>query len=122
MATVLIVDDHPELREIVVEFLRHKRYQVHEARSGKSAIEILNNTPVDAVIADLRLPGTLTGIDVLSHHKKLVPKGCRILLTAASSDRVRRVCQYNNVAFLQKPIGLHQLIRTLESSLAPDNS
>jgi DNA-binding NarL/FixJ family response regulator len=59
MASVLVVDEHFELGEIIVEFLRHKGYQVHVARSGEAAIETLNSTPFDLVIADLQLSGKL---------------------------------------------------------------
>ena len=117
MTTVLVVDDHPNLREIIVKFLGLKQYQVHEARSGKAAIEVLDSASVDAVIADLYLPGNVSGIDVLIHHKKLVPKGCRILLTAASADSLRSICEYIDVIYLPKPIHLGQLIRIIESSL-----
>jgi DNA-binding NtrC family response regulator len=119
MATVLVVDDNRDLRNILVEFLRHKGYQVHDAGSGDAAIKLLDSTPVDAVIADLYLPGDVTGIEVLLHHKKRVPTGCRILFTGALSDTLRSVCQYSDVAYLQKPVRLDQLIRTIESSLTP---
>jgi PleD family two-component response regulator len=52
-ATMLVVDDHPDLRQIVASVLCHKDYRVHKTPSGGAAMEIISSTPVDGVIADL---------------------------------------------------------------------
>jgi two-component system response regulator RegX3 len=117
MTTVLVVDDNVEFGFIISEFLRYKGYQVQNVRSAEAAIEILNNEAVDVAIADLHLVGNLTGIDVLFRHRKLYPKGCRILFTAAISDMVRSVCVYIDTVYLQKPFPLDELVQKIENVL-----
>jgi two-component system OmpR family response regulator len=114
MPTVLVVDDNSDLRSIVVGFLRYHDYAVLEARSGEDAMKMLSATTIDVLIADLFLPGQLNGVALLFHYRKVYPKGCRILLTAALSDMVRSVCQYIDTVYLQKPFELDELLVKLK--------
>jgi two-component system OmpR family response regulator len=118
VAKVLVVDDHLELRSLIAKFLEKRGYQVQEVESGKAAVDCLKNNAVDVVVADLYLPGSLHGIDVLSHHKKISPTGTRILCTALLSDNVRAVCEYINAVYLPKPFQLPELGRAIKAALA----
>lgn len=54
--TILIVDDEPLIREILVTELQDAGFQVLEAESGNSAIRLLEQTKVNVIISDLRMP------------------------------------------------------------------
>src|SRR2546423_1448613 len=58
MATVLVVDDEPTIREIVVGYLKRSGYQTLEAADGNRARELLESDSPDLVVLDLMLPGT----------------------------------------------------------------
>jgi DNA-binding response OmpR family regulator len=58
METVLVVDDEPTLREVVVRYLERAGYRALEAGDGDEAEVLLRNQPPDLVILDLMLPGT----------------------------------------------------------------
>ena len=58
METVLVVDDEPTLREVVVRYLERAGYRALEAGDGDEAEALLRNRPPDLVILDLMLPGT----------------------------------------------------------------
>nr|WP_313638010.1 response regulator [Paenibacillus sp.] len=53
---ILIVDDHPEIREILRVLLRSGGYHVIEAVNGTEALELLNQS-IDLVILDIMMPG-----------------------------------------------------------------
>ena len=58
MTTVLVVDDEPTIREIVVGYLEREGYRTLQAADGDRARELLEQEPADLVVLDLMLPGT----------------------------------------------------------------
>jgi DNA-binding response OmpR family regulator len=58
MGTVLVVDDEPIVREVVVRYLRREGFRTLEAGDGDAAREILERETPSLVVLDLMLPGT----------------------------------------------------------------
>jgi len=58
MATVLVVDDEPIVREVVVRYLERAGYRTIEAEDGDRARELLERESPNLVVLDLMLPGT----------------------------------------------------------------
>jgi DNA-binding response OmpR family regulator len=58
VTTVLVVDDEPTIREIVVGYLQRDGYRTLEAADGIRAREILESDPPNLVVLDVMLPGT----------------------------------------------------------------
>jgi DNA-binding response OmpR family regulator len=58
-AKILVVDDDPAIRNLIVRFLGQKNYQVQAAADGKSALELFNKFSPDLVILDVNLPDAL---------------------------------------------------------------
>lgn len=56
------------------------KYNVHTAISGEEAIKVLNNTPIDIIITDQRMPN-MTGVEFLESILEQYPDPMRILLT-----------------------------------------
>ncbi len=85
---VLVVDDEPTVREVVVGYLRRDGHDVAEAADGNAALELLDADPPDLVVLDMMLPG-VTGLDILRRVRATsdIPV---IMLTARAeeSDRV----------------------------------
>ena len=63
MARVLVVDDDPTVREVVVSYLRAAEHEVVEAEDGETALDRQRAEPHDLVVLDLMLPG-IDGIEV----------------------------------------------------------
>jgi DNA-binding response OmpR family regulator len=55
--TVLVVDDEPIVREVVVSYLRREGFRTLEAGDGNGARELLERDPPNLVVLDLMLPG-----------------------------------------------------------------
>jgi DNA-binding response OmpR family regulator len=58
MATVLVVDDEPIVREVVVRYLQREGHTTFEADDGDQAREMLEQQAPDLVVLDVMLPGT----------------------------------------------------------------
>jgi two-component system response regulator ResD len=58
MTRVLVVDDEPTIREIVVGYLQRDGFETLEAADGTRARELLEQSSPDLVVLDLMLPGT----------------------------------------------------------------
>jgi DNA-binding response OmpR family regulator len=87
-AKVLVVDDEPTVREVVVGYLRRDGHEVAEAADGHTALELLDADPPDLVVLDMMLPG-VNGLDIL-RRVRAVSSIPVIMLTARAeeSDRV----------------------------------
>ncbi len=85
---VLVVDDEPTVREVVVSYLRRDGHDVAEAADGNTALELLESDPPDLLVLDMMLPG-VNGLDIL---RRVRASGSMpvIMLTARAdeSDRV----------------------------------
>ena len=85
---VLVVDDEPTVREVVVGYLRRDGHDVVEVGDGTAALALVNTEPFDLVVLDMMLPGA-NGLDILRRIRQLGDMPV-IMLTARSeeSDRV----------------------------------
>jgi signal transduction histidine kinase len=115
----VVVDDDPSVVEGLALQLR-RTYEV-EAFSDPfiARNRLLGGPPLDAVIADMRMPG-LTGVDVLRAAKKHVPEAARVLLTGYT-DFGAAVAAVNDAAvhrFLTKPCRPEDLLRSVEEARA----
>ena len=76
---LLIVDDElANLQKLQRAFIG--QYNIYSALSGEEALKILENTPVDAIITDQKMPD-MTGIELLEISQKNYPNLVRIILT-----------------------------------------
>lgn len=85
---VLVVDDEPTVREVVVGYLRRDGHEVSEAADGPSALDLLEAEEFDLVVLDMMLPG-VNGLDILRRIRSTGDMPV-IMLTARAeeSDRV----------------------------------
>lgn len=79
-ATILCVDDEPNILSALRRLFRPKGYKVLLAESGKAGLELLQNEHVDLVISDMRMP-EMDGAQFLEHVRDQWPETVRILLT-----------------------------------------
>ena len=110
---VLIVDDEQEFRDITVKRLEKRGLKATGAESGPKALEILEDSSIDVVLLDVRMPG-LDGIETLRQIRSLKPLVEVVVLTGhASVDSGIEGMKLGAFDYLMKPIELEPLLEKL---------
>lgn len=114
MQKILIVDDDKDFRAIVKEILIDEEFSAAEASNGLTAVEIFKNSPIDAVLLDLRMPH-MDGIETMRELRKINPHIPVIVLTAFGDipTAVEAVKQ-GAYDFITKPPEFDNLIATIK--------
>jgi two-component system OmpR family response regulator len=111
-AKIMVVDDEPFIVELISTRLRMAGYHVYCARDGQRALEVLRETPPDAVVLDLTMP-RLDGFGVLQHMRQ-VPRlraiPTMVLSARNSGEDVKRALQLGARDYLMKPFDDRVLI------------
>lgn len=119
---ILIVDDDPNILEVLDARLTAANFHVYRASDGPSAIQILKKTPVDLMISDMKMPA-MSGMDLFSKVKQALPELPVIFLTAHGTipDAVTAL-KHGAVDYLSKPFDGIQLIKKINEILTINNS
>jgi len=67
-ASILVVDDNPDNRDLLVRHIERQKYSAVTAENGEEALQLLKAQPFDLVLLDIMMPG-MSGFDVLEHMK-----------------------------------------------------
>ncbi len=116
-ATVLLVDDDPDVRQGLAALLGSAGYRVLEAQDGLAALDTFRreHTAIDAVILDMTMPGP-NGIETLQSLRSIVP-GIPVILSTGYSEDAWDLDAERPDAFLHKPYGRKALLTTLQKIL-----
>ena len=68
-SSILVVDDDPDIRELVGQILSDNNYDLVTAADGEEALEIIKNRRFDLIIMDLMMPG-ISGMEVCQQIKQ----------------------------------------------------
>ncbi len=116
MTTVLVVDDEPIVRDVVVRYLQREGYSTLESPDGERAKEILERERLDLVVLDLMLPG-LDGISLCRwiRSRSDLPV---IMLTARGEEADRIVgLELGADDYVTKPFSPRELAARVRSVL-----
>ncbi len=108
-STVLIVDDEENLADLFGIWLQ-EQFEVHVAYSGKDALELFAEQPIDIVILDRRMPG-LSGTEVLRSIRERSDAQQVIMVTAVRPTEELAAIDVDDYLF--KPIDRSQLLRAV---------
>ena len=116
MATVLVVDDDPTVREVVVAYLQQAGHQTLEAPDGPNAMTAARAAP-DLVVLDVMLPG-FDGLEVCRRLREERPDVPIIMLTALGEEE-DRIAGLDSGAddYLSKPFSPRELVLRVASVL-----
>lgn len=117
MASILIVEDHVEINEMLKEYLIKDGYQCIQAFSGSEASLLLQKQGYDLVLLDLMLPG-LSGEEVLALCKQQTVPVPVIVISAkdALSTKVE-VLELGADDFICKPFDLQEVLARVHVQL-----
>jgi len=113
---VLLVDDETEFLETLVKRLTKRKLDVIGTTSGKEALRILNETPVDVIVLDVKMPD-MDGIETLKEIKKLRPSVEVIMLTGHANVEVAiQGMELGAFDYLMKPMDIDELLYKLQDA------
>jgi len=115
-ACILVVDDDPDLREVVADFLRMKRYDVMLAANGLEALEWIARRVPDLILLDMRMP-VMNGWEFARSFRERYGGGCPIVVFTAAADTQARAKEVDAAAWVPKPFEVNQLYAAIDSVL-----
>jgi CheY-like chemotaxis protein len=118
-ADILIVEDHPTMREAMRMVLEHEGFVIREAADGSTALAMVREKAPDLVFLDLNIPG-MDGAEVLTNLKgDPVTASVRVVIVTATGEEEReRVLALGADDYFTKPFSPIALLRTVERVLS----
>jgi two-component system response regulator FlrC len=121
LATILIVEDDPALREALSDTLELAGYPVRVAAEGGDALEILNQEPVGMVVSDVQMR-PMDGHTLLREIKATHPEMPVLLMTAYGSIEQAVAAMHDGaVDYLVKPFEAEVLVSKVAGHIVPAN-
>lgn len=120
MKTLLLIEDHDDIRELTADILTLAQYRVLTAANGKLGVELALQHHPDLVICDIMMP-VLDGYGVLQiFNQNESLQGTPFLFLTAKTERVdfRKAMEMGADDYLTKPFEEVELLRAVESRLA----
>ena len=114
-ASILVVDDDPEIVTMLTTRLGHRGYQVSSASDGHRALELARREKPDLVLLDVMMPGK-SGWEVARALKQdPVTQGIKIVMVTAIGEQVNEITSplYGADAHIDKPFEFEKLERVI---------
>ena len=118
--SILVVDDEPEMRSLLVDELKRDGYQVSEAGDGAEAVLACRTGRFDVILMDKNMPGP-SGLDLLPGFRRTCPDA-RIIMMTAFGDVPSYVeaAEKGAADFLFKPFRIEEMRAAIRKALATD--
>jgi two-component system response regulator PilR (NtrC family) len=114
---VLIVDDEPDIRELLEITLGRMKLDTYCARNAGEALALLQREPFDLCLTDMRLPDG-SGLELVQHIQQHYPQVPVAMITAFGSlDTAINALKAGAFDFLTKPVDLTRLRELVTSAL-----
>ncbi len=117
--TVLLVDDEPQGRDLLIRFLQMLGFkEVVAYPSGEQALDYLMSNVPHLILLDYRLPG-MSGISVLRAIREKYPKVPVIMITAYTTQDVAiKAIEEGALDLVSKPLNLRELEKQMIRGLS----
>jgi PAS domain S-box-containing protein len=115
---ILVVEDNPDVRDVVVQRLTQLGCQTLVCESGSAAVALLgDNRAIDLVFSDIMMAGGMSGHDLAMWVKSNRPSTKVLLTTGYSEDHIGgRADQADAPKVLQKPYATADLVKALQEA------
>ena len=118
LAKVMVVDDEPEVRQLLGEFLSGRGYEVLLAATGKEALDAIDVQRPDLVLLDVAMPG-MDGVETLKRIVMDDPPVPVIIVTANPDiSLTSKLLAMGAVDYIPKPFDLDYLEQAVSVQLS----
>ncbi|HYG89589.1 MAG TPA: PAS domain S-box protein [Azospirillum sp.] len=118
-ARILVVDDEPEIGELLAEMLAHEGHEATVVSNGRAALEWLASQSTDLIISDLRMPemdGATLYRELAARRPELLHRILFITGDSLSPDLTQFLAE-TGVPVIEKPYDLRDVARQVEAKL-----
>ncbi|MEI5988512.1 response regulator [bacterium BFN5] len=120
-STILIVDDQPGIRRLLMEVLTEEGYAVITASNGYEGLQKAKEIEPALILMDMKMPG-MDGIETLRELRKVGQAGNVIMMTAYGElELVNQARELGAYAYITKPFDIIALCRMVSSHVNGDN-
>ncbi len=114
LKTVLVVDDNPDVRSLLVELLELKNFQVVGiGHDGNDAVTLYEKLKPDITLLDVVMPDT-DGLYALDHIREMNSDAAVIMITTdLSQDTAKRLEDLKATAVVYKPFDINDLMKII---------
>jgi two-component system nitrogen regulation response regulator NtrX len=117
-ARILVVDDEANIRALIDEILSEEGYDVTTAADAKQARAARKEHEYDLILLDIWMPDT-DGISLLKEWSENGAAGAVVMMSGHGTvDTAVEATRLGAVDFIEKPVSLAKLLRTVEKALA----
>jgi len=107
--SILVVDDEPQIRDLLRKYFSGRGYQVRVAPDGPKALALVDQKSPDLIVLDVHMPG-MNGIEVLKRLRAKNYGGGVVFLTSSQDEALlQEALQLGSVDILGKPVDLQRL-------------
>ena len=115
---VLVADRESDATKGLIAFLRQHDLEVIWARDGESAFNAIDQTPIDCLVAELRVP-RIDGMALLRRARERNPEVCGVVITeGAEIEKAVEAMRQGAYDFQMKPLNLEKLLAVLQRGLS----
>lgn len=116
-ARILVVDDEPDILNMLSCLLRTEGYEVTTALGGEEACKILNSQEFDLMITDIRM-SPINGMQLLELAHERYPLMSVIMMTAYGQvDTAIKAMELGAFDYIKKPFKADELLKTVVNAL-----
>ena len=117
LGKVLVVDDEPEVRQVLHAFLSSRGYDVTTASGGAEAVAIVETIKPDLVLLDVTMSG-MDGVETLKRMVAIEPALSVIMVTAnADIGTTSKLLALGAVDYVPKPLDLDYLDQAVSTQV-----
>ena len=115
--SILVVDDYPEMRALLLDVLRNEGYDVVDAKDGTEAVLALRARRFDLILMDKNMPGP-SGLDLLPGFRRVCPDSKIIMMTAFGDvPSYIEAVEKGAAEYLFKPFRMEELKAAITKAL-----
>jgi two-component system, OmpR family, KDP operon response regulator KdpE len=115
-ASILVVDDEPQIRRVLRSTLTFRGYELVEAASGEEALELARKVKPDLILLDVNLPG-MSGIETCREIRRFTAAPI-IMLTVRNAERDKVVALDAGADdYVTKPFSMNELLARIRALL-----
>src|SRR5205807_3556059 len=115
--TILVVDDDPDVHQLIAAALPSETYQIDDAYGGMQALSYLEKQQCDLVLTDIRMPG-MDGLELLRRIRQTRPDARVLVMTAENTpENITGSLRDQAIGFFSKPFSLDYVAEAVAHAL-----